>query len=75
MKTAIRLSVESVLLDRATALDIDLSDVLETALSEEVTRIEAERWKHANGKAIASYEAYIERHGTLSERLMRFSGA
>lgn len=44
MKTAIRLSVESVLLDRATALDIDLSDVLETALSEEVTRIEAERW-------------------------------
>lgn len=71
-KKAANLSVNSALLSKARALDINLSATLEQALKEELAKREATRWVEENRAAIKSYNEFIERHGCFGDELREF---
>lgn len=71
-KRAANLSVNAELLDRAKALDINLSATLEKALEAEVRARMREQWLEENREAIAAYNARIERDGMLSDHVRAF---
>ncbi len=71
-KRATNLSLNSDLLHEAKALDINLSQVLEQALSLAVQKKRAEQWLQQNRQAIAQYNADVEKHGLFSDGLRSF---
>ena len=71
-KKATNLSVNRDLLERAKALNINLSQSFEQHLEMLVREAEQKRWRAENRDAIESYNERIEREGVFSDGLRRF---
>ncbi len=68
-KRAVNLFVDVELLDEARHLNINLSETLEQRLRGIVQAEHEKRWLQENREAIASINAFIDRHGLLADRL------
>jgi len=64
-KESINLTIDAELLDEARSKALDLSHLLEEKLREERVC----RWQSENRAALEEHAAFIECHGTLTERL------
>jgi antitoxin CcdA len=71
-KKAANLSVNSDLLSRSRALNINLSATLEQALRTALARSEAEKWKKQNLKAIADYNEFVGENGCFGDEYRSF---
>ena len=71
-KKATNLSVNSDLLKKSRALDINLSATLEQALQAKLAELGAEEWASENRKAIKSYNDFVEEHGCFGEEYKEF---
>lgn len=71
-KKATNLSVNSDLLKKSRALDINLSATLEQALKAKLAEFGAEEWAFENRKAIRSYNDFVEEHGCFGEEYKEF---
>jgi len=71
-KRATNVSIRSDLLAAARDAGINLSATLERALAEELSSVMRERWREENQDAIAAYNAYVDEHGTFSDKLRSF---
>ncbi len=71
-KIATNLSVRRELVERAKALGLNLSEVLETSLAAAIAAAERAAWLEENHEAIDSYNQRIERDGLWSDGLRRF---
>ena len=71
-KKATNLSINSDLLRRARALDINLSATLERALAETLKMQQREQWLAQNASALSAYNALVEREGVFSDGLRSF---
>lgn len=71
-KRATNLSVNSDLLRRAKALEINLSATLEQALADAVAKRQREQWLAENREAIEAYNRYVDEHGVFSDGLRSF---
>lgn len=66
------LTVRAELVERARALDVNLSEVLEAALEAAIREREQARWLAENEAAIDGYNAHVARHGSFGEKHRRF---
>jgi len=57
---------------RAKALDLNLSDVVESALEQAIVVAEQARWLDENKDAIDFYNAFVEKHGLFGEEHREF---
>lgn len=71
-KKPTNLSINSDLLRKAKALDINLSAALEQTLAEVVRKRQREQWLAANQEAIDAYNRQVQDHGTFSDGLRSF---
>ena len=71
-KRAANVSINSELLRKAKALNINLSATLESALGDLVKARERELWKQNNKAAIEAYNRLVEKHGTFSDGVRPF---
>lgn len=71
-KRAVNLTVSSLLIQEARALDINLSREFENHLAELLKRRKQEKWLAENHEAIDAYNAHIERDGVFSDGLRGF---
>jgi antitoxin CcdA len=71
-KRAVNLSLNSQVLDLAKEMGLNISQTVDQLLSAEVQRQYWERWQTDNAKAIAEYNARIEREGLFSDRVRTF---
>jgi len=71
-KKATNLSVNSDLLSKTRALNINLSATLERALREELAKRKAAQWADENRAAITSYNEFIEQHGCFGDEFREF---
>ena len=71
-KKAANLSVNSDLLLKTRALNINLSATLERALKEELAKHEATQWVEENRAAIKSYNEFVEQHGCFGDEFRSF---
>ena len=71
-KKATNLSVNSDLLNKAKALDINLSAALEQALAQLLKQRQQEQWLRENRAAIAAYNQEVEAHGAFGDTLRSF---
>lgn len=68
-KRAVNLFVDTELLDNARRMQINLSDTLERRLHALVKAEQEKRWREESKEAIASINAFIDRHALLSSKL------
>lgn len=66
-KKATNLSLNSDLLLKTRALNINLSATLEQALQDKLKAVEADKWQKDNVQAIAAYNQFIEENGCFSD--------
>ena len=66
-KKPTNLSVNSDLLSKSKALNINLSATLEQALKEKLAQTQAQQWKKSNKRAIKSYNSFVEDNGLFSD--------
>ena len=66
------LSVRPDLVRRAKALGINVSNLLEEALTRAIADAEQKAWLAENADAIADYNAQIEQRGVFSDDWRRF---
>ena len=71
-KKATNLSLNSDLLKRSRALDINLSATLEHALKEKLAQTEAKKWVDENRNAIKIYNDFIDKHGCFGDEFREF---
>jgi antitoxin CcdA len=71
-KKATNLSLNSDLLLKTRALNINLSATLEQALQEKLKAVEAEKWQKENVQAISSYNQFVEENGCFSDDYRTF---
>ncbi|SOB75524.1 antitoxin CcdA [Marinobacter sp. LV10R510-11A] len=71
-KKATNLSVNSDLLSKTRALNINLSATLERALREELAKRKAAQWADENRAAITSYNKFVEQHGCFGDEFREF---
>jgi antitoxin CcdA len=71
-KKATNLSVNSDLLRKSRALDINLSATLEQALQAKLAKLGADEWLSENKKAIKTYNDFVEEHGSFGEEYKEF---
>lgn len=71
-KRATNLSINSDLLNKAKALDINLSAALEQALAQLLKQRQQEQWLKENRAAIAAYNQDVEAHGSFGDALRSF---
>lgn len=71
-KKPTNLSLNSDLLLKSKALNINLSATLEEALSRKLAEIEAEKWLQENKNAIQAYNDVIEEHGCFADEFRSF---
>ena len=71
-KKASNLSVNSDLLNKTRALNINLSATLERALQEELAKRAAEQWVEENRSAIKIYNEFVEQHGCFGDEFREF---
>jgi antitoxin CcdA len=68
-KRAVNLFVDAELLDEARRMRINVSETLERRLRTIVRADQEKRWLEDNREAIASINAFIDRHGLLASKL------
>ena len=71
-KKATNLSLNSDLLIKSKALNINLSATLEQALKEKLAHTEAKKWRDENKSAIRAYNDFIEERGCFSDDFRTF---
>jgi len=71
-KVATNLSLRVDLVERARALDLNLSNVVEQALASAIRETEQARWLAENRQAIEQYNAFVEEHGLFGEEFRGF---
>ena len=71
-KKSIKLSINSDLLKKSKALNINLSATLEQALSQKLAASKAEKWLKTNKNAIHVYNEVIEKHGQFGDEYRQF---
>ena len=71
-KKSVNLSINSDLIERARALNINLSQTLEESLLQLLRQKECELWVKENEDAIAEYNKRVEKQGTFSDGLRKF---
>ena len=64
-KRPTNLSVRGDLLDAARALRVNLSALLERALTEELVRLKWQQWRAENARAVAAYNRYVKKEGAF----------
>jgi antitoxin CcdA len=63
--------VRSDLIDAARAVRINLSSLLERALTEEFVRLKRRQWREENAAFIATYNRHVRKHGTFTVICLR----
>jgi antitoxin CcdA len=71
-KKPTNLSINSDLLKKARALDINLSAALEQALTDQLKAKQAQQWLEKNKNAIAAYNKSVDETGVFSDGLRSF---
>lgn len=71
-KKPTNLSINSDLLNKARALDINLSAALEQALTSQLKAKQAQEWLEQNKTAIAAYNKSVDESGAFSDGLRSF---
>jgi antitoxin CcdA len=71
-KAPTNLSLRIDLVERAKALDLNLSEVVETALEQAIVAAEQARWLAENEAAIEFYNKFIEEHGVFGAEYRDF---
>ncbi len=71
-KKATNLSINSDLLKKARALNINLSATLEQALKDKLKTIEAKKWVKENKNAIKSYNDFVDKNGCFGDEFREF---
>ena len=71
-KKPTNLSLNSDLLKRSRALNINLSATLEQALKAKLAENHTEKWKTENKNAIRAYNEFVEKHGCFSDEFRDF---
>lgn len=62
-KRATNVSLSEDLLSQAKALQINISQAAEMGVAQAITRVRSQRWLAENQEALASSNAFVERHG------------
>lgn len=71
-KKPTNLSLNSDLLKKARALNINLSATLEQALKEQLKSKEAKKWTEENKNAIKAYNDFVEQNGCFGDEFREF---
>ena len=71
-KKPTNLSLNSDLLAKTRALNINLSATLEQALKRELAQASASKWAKSNKAAIHAYNSFIEENGCFSDEFREF---
>jgi antitoxin CcdA len=71
-RRATNVTVRSDLLAAAREAGVNLSAVLETALSEQLAQLKRKKWRQENRDAIAAYNDHVEKHGAFSDDVRSF---
>lgn len=71
-KKPTNLSLNSDLLQKSRALNINLSATLEQALMDKLAQLEAERWLKENKSAIKAYNEFVDEHGCFGDEYRSF---
>ncbi len=71
-KKPTNLSINSDLLKKIKALNINLSATLEQALREKLAEKEANKWQKENKRAIEAYNDFVEENGLFADEHRQF---
>lgn len=71
-KKATNLSINSDLLSKSRALNINLSATLEEALTDQLAKSKAKNWKKQNKAAIKVYNEFIDENGCFGDEYREF---
>ncbi len=71
-KKPANVTVNSDLLAKSKAMNINLSATLEQALKEKLTRSAAENWTAENREAIEAYNGHVEEFGCFGDDFREF---
>jgi len=71
-KAPTNLSLNVELVRRARALQLNLSEVVETALEAAIRDREQATWLEENQQAIRDYNEFVEKHGVFGDDLRQF---
>ena len=71
-KKPTNLSLNSDLLTKTRAMNINLSATLEQALEQKLVEAEARKWAGENKQAIASYNNFVEENGCFGDEFREF---
>ncbi|ALS35088.1 hypothetical protein PTRA_b0643 [Pseudoalteromonas translucida KMM 520] len=71
-KKATNLSLNSDLLKKTRALNINLSATLEQSLKDKLKSIEAKKWVKENKNAIQAYNDFVEEKGCFGDEFREF---
>ena len=71
-KAPTNLSLRTDLVERAKALGLNLSEVVESSLEKAVIAAEQARWLAENEEAIKAYNAFVEENGYFGEEFREF---
>lgn len=71
-KKATNLSLNSDLLKRCRAMNINLSATLEKALNEKLTLASSEKWADENKNAIKAYNDFVRENGCFGDEYRKF---
>lgn len=66
-KSATNVSIRRDLLEAARASKINLSAMLEQALTEKLKETQQRRWREENRESIAAYNQHVAKHGVFSD--------
>lgn len=72
LKKPTNVSVNSDLLKKSKALNINLSATLEEALQAKLAEDHAKQWKQENKHAIKAYNDFVEEHGLFADEHRTF---
>ncbi|MBJ7537217.1 type II toxin-antitoxin system CcdA family antitoxin [Marinomonas transparens] len=71
-KKSTNLSINSDLLAKSRALNINLSATLELALKNQLAQVEATKWAENNKPAIKAYNEFVEQNGGFGDEFRNF---
>jgi antitoxin CcdA len=71
-KAPTNLSLRVDLVERAKALGLNLSEVVDATLEAAITKAEQLQWLADNEKAIEYYNSFVEKHGLFGEEFREF---
>jgi antitoxin CcdA len=71
-KAPTNLSLRVDLVQRARALELNLSEVVESALEHAIIAAEQARWLAENKNAIDYYNSFVEKHGVFGDEFREF---